>query len=617
MNCRHLHVLIAVLLVGLLSGCHSDIDLQNVDKTAELKMGLTLPVGSIHASLTDFIGGGKVENLYVENGMLTWRDTFPDGRKYHTVELADKISTDQFPLNVYEQLNAMGLIYGGYVTGDGNPITLDFDMPLKLNGINDALGNERLDSTHITDASFFSTIRAKDFPLKWEWIEKVTLDLGDQVSRPAGNHMTVYTRPAGSVTDMYNTAIPTDIDNFTLCMMKDPKQAPGITNILDKASFKAHMTFTIPNGQSVPVSSSSEFEYELGVKFITYSAIWGYFKPSNDMFAEVLTPVGESMKSLSFLRTGNYPFSDPHIKVDIHTQIAGNMRIDSCYVFSQDEQGNRIYADFNGKQIYRDVVLYGDFLDPHTSAITDSAMLWTEFTKDPEKGHIDRLFGKIPDSLGYKFKVDFDIQRSPQVRMTPDAKININAICTLPLIFNKGLYIDYKDTIRNVNLSQYSIDSLTASAKIIDSLKTTDVTLYMTGYNDIHADIRGVMRCYDKEGKMIMDPDDKSKPFLLFPQDSLLFTAPTFEFKSNSWEMTKPSESVVTAKLNKQQLNLLPTVDHIIFTGIIDDNSLAYTFEKGDNKVVKFTDDQGLIIKLGLTTQAEVVLNLNGSNETK
>jgi len=616
MNCKQLHVLIAILAVGMLASCHSDIDLQNVDKKAELQMGLALPIGRIHATITDFVGGGKVDNLYVENGMLTWRDTFPDGRRYHTINLADSISTDDFPLNVYEKLDEKGLIYGGNVIGDGNPITLDFEMPIKLKGINNALTNERLDSAYITKASFFSTLKTTGFDLKWEWIDRVTLDLGDQVSRPAGNQMTVYERPTGTVPDLYNSAIPTDIDNFTLCMMKDPTKEAGDGNYINQATFIAHMTFTIPSGTPVPIATSSKLNYELAVKFIKYSAVWGYFKPSSDMFVEVKTPIGERMGSLSFLQSGYYPFSDPEIKVEITTQIAGIMRIDSCYVFAQDPEGHRTYANFDGDTIKNYVPLVGTPLDPHTSAIGASTMLYTIFDKRSDRGHIDDLFGKIPDSLGYKFKVDFDTKLSQQVRMTPEDSIKINAICTLPMEFNKGLYIEYNDTLNDVKLSQYSLDSMMAGSNVIDSIKSTDITLFMTAYNDIHATIRGVMRCYDKDGKMVMDPADKAKPFLLFPQDTLLFDAPKFELKSNTWGMSAPGQNVLTAKLNKQQVDMLPSIKRIIFKGVIDDRSLQYTFDKGENKVVKFTDDQGLNIQLGLTTQADVILNL-GKTENK
>ncbi len=620
MKCKQFIALIAITASCMLAGCRSEIDLKNIDKTAELEMGLVLPVGTIHATLNDFLGGGQVENVFVENGQLTWRDSFPDTKQFHAVKMDKDTTTKDFSLLVYTQLSDSGAISGGVIPGDDSKQWhLPFDLELTFKGINDALGNERVDSALISEASFITCLKKKDFDLEWAWIDSIVLDLGSQVHRPDGNTKRVYERgqAGGPDREMYTT-----VDNFSLCMMDDPSKAPSSTNVVKSAKFKTHIYFTIPTGYSVPVTTTSEITYTQKVRFIHYRAIWGYFKPSSHMFAEVLTPVGESMKSLSFLRNGTFPFSDPEIKVEITTQIAGIMRIDSCYVFAQDKAGNRTYAEFNGQRLYRDVTLYSDlpgtFLDPHASPIGDSVLLWTEFTKDPKLGHIDRLFGTIPDSLGYKFKVDFDLQRSPQVRMLPAPydSIKINAICTLPLQFNKGLYIDYNDTINDVKLSQYSLDSMMAGSNVIDSIKSTDITLFMTAYNDIHATIRGVMRCYDEKGNMVMDPSDKGKPFLLFPQDTLLFDAPKFELKSNIWEMTAPGQNVLTAKLNKQQVDALPSIKRIIFKGIIDDRSLQYTFEKGDNKVVKFTEDQGLNIQLGLTTQADVILNL-GKTEKK
>ena len=615
MNCKHLHVLIAILAVGMLASCHSDIDLQNVDKKAELQMGLALPIGSIHASITDFVGGGKVDNLYVENGMLTWRDTFPDSKQFHAVKMDKDTTSKDFSLLVYTQLSDSGAISGGVVPGDDSKQWhLPFDLELTFKGINDALGNERVDSALISEASFITCLKKKDFDLEWAWIDSIVLDLGSQVRRHDGNTMRVYERgqAGGFDREMYTT-----VDNFSLCMMDDPSKAPSRTNVVKSAKFKTHIYFTIPTGYSVPVTTTSEITYTQKVRFIHYRAIWGYFKPSSDMFVEVKTPIGERMGSLSFLQSGYYPFSDPEIKVEITTQIAGIMRIDSCYVFAQDPKGHRTYANFDGDTIKNYVPLVGTPLDPHTSAIGASTMLYTIFDKRSDRGHIDDLFGKIPDSLGYKFKVDFDTKLSQQVRMTPEDSIKINAICTLPMEFNKGLYIEYNDTLNDVKLSQYSLDSMMAGSNVIDSIKSTDITLFMTAYNDIHATIRGVMRCYDKDGKMVMDPADKAKPFLLFPQDTLLFDAPKFELKSNTWGMSAPGQNVLTAKLNKQQVDMLPSIKRIIFKGVIDDRSLQYTFDKGENKVVKFTDDQGLNIQLGLTTQADVILNLGKTDNKK
>lgn len=613
MKCKQFIALIAITASCMLAGCRSEIDLKNIDKTAELEMGLVLPVGTIHATLNDFLGGGQVENVFVENGQLTWRDSFPDTKQFHAVKMDKDTTTKDFSLLVYTQLSDSGAISGGVVPGnDSKQWHLPFDLELTFKGINDALGNERVDSALISEASFITCLKKKDFDLEWAWIDSIVLDLGSQVRRHDGNTKRVYERgqAGGFDREMYTT-----VDNFSLCMMDDPSKAPSSTNVVKSAKFKTHIYFTIPTGYSVPVTTTSEITYTQKVRFIHYRAIWGYFKPSSHMFAEVLTPVGESMKSLSFLRNGTFPFSDPEIKVEITTQIAGIMRIDSCYVFAQDPEGHRTYANFDGDTIKNYVPLVGTPLDPHTSAIGASTLLYTIFDKRSDRGHIDGLFGKVPDSLGYKFKVDFDTKLSPQIRMTPEDSITMNAICTLPLKFNKGLYIDYDDTITDVNLSKYSIDSLTANVQIIDSMKATDVTLFMTATNDIRADIHGVMRCYDKAGNMVMDPSDPAKPMLLFPQDTILIAAPKFDYKGSEWTMTEPGKTTITAKLNKKQLDMFPKIDLIKFKGIIDDRSLQYTFDKGEGTIIKFTDDQGLNIKIGLTTQADVVLNLNGNKK--
>ena len=112
-----------------------------------------------------------------------------------------------------------------------------------------------------------------------------------------------------------------------------------------------------------------------------------------------------------------------------------------------------------------------------------------------------------------------------------------------------------------------------------------------------------------------MDPSDPAKPMLLFPQDTILIAAPKFDYKGSEWTMTEPGKTTITAKLNKKQLDMFPKIDLIKFKGIIDDRSLQYTFDKGEGTIIKFTDDQGLNIKIGLTTQADVVLNLNGNKK--
>ena len=627
MNFKHLHAFIAILAGCLLAGCHSKIDLDNIDPKAEVEMGVALPIGSMHATLGDFIG--NVDNIYIDSldnkGVITWKNTFHIARNYHQLDLATYIPSAHLSLNVYDKVEGIPVGEDKEVTGLGIPVKLDFPLTVKLNGINnpDSLGKERLDSALIEVASFASTIRTKNgLPLQWEWIDKVTLDLGDRVHRPTGNTMTVYEKnnPDFAEYNEYGQRVETNVDNFSIVLMKKLHPsgiAEYVNNVVDSVQFMVHFTFTIPLGTTVTVPKEAGFDYQLDVQFLTYKAIWGMFAPSNDMSDENVVDLAASWGDLEFMTRASLPFSDPIVLVDINTQVAGAMRIRDAYLFSVDVNDQRHYAAFGANESRTKTI---DFQDdqwlPLSSQIGDSTTnMNVEFNKTSEGGRIDRLFQGVPKELGYRFNVEFNQQTTPQIRITPNTSVNVHATATLPLMFNEGFHLDYTDTIREVRLSKYSLDSLLAEVKMIDSLTASDVTVFMTAYNEIPLDIYATMRCYDANDNMIMDPTDPSKPLLLFPQDTVRFVAPTYEYSLGNWQMIKRGETTITAKMTKEKMDLLPKVDHIIYSGLIDDRSLAYAFKKGVFNV-KLTEDSGLTLKIALTAHADAILNFE-SNKNK
>lgn len=600
-----------MVLTGiLLAGCHSKIDLDNVDSTTEVDLGLAMPIGYFHLTMADIIG--DVDKLYIDsNGVIAWRDTFFDGRSYHPVDLAERITTDDFPLEVYDQLAQYAT--GTTVYGAGIPITLDFDLPLKLNKINDVLGDERLDSAQILTASFYTSLSTSNFNIQWDWIEKVTLDLGEQIDRKGGNTMVVYDKYAGD-TGGFNQKIKTDVDDFTLILMKDRNLNPKkdyekyATNVVDQTNFKVHLTFNIPVGQSVTINTNSKLTYDLTVNFIKYKAIWGFFKPSDDMFTEEVRNLADSWGSTGFMKEGHLPFSRPEIKVNITTELAGVLRIDNCYLFAADNLGNRKYALFNGSKILYSVPLFGKPLDPYTSNIGDSTTFWTLFNRDMDKGQIDQLFGKMPDSLGYKFEVSFDMPKSPQVRLTPDDSIEINAICTLPMIFHDSVFFQYKDTSNNVNLSQYTIDSLLASSSTVDTVKTSDVRLVLQGINDMPICLALTLRCLDENGQVVMDASNPSKPFQLFDQDTIRIEAGDYKITpEGGWVLNRPTTTTFIGNLTKNKINQFPSIKSIVYYATIDDRAMRQAHSKGYNNL-NLRGERGVNIKMGLTTNINAIL---------
>ena len=611
--------LVLALSSVILLGCRSKIDLDNIDTTSEVEMGVALPVGSISAKVGDFIEG--ISNIYVEDGVIVWRDTFNSTKNYHQIDLAQYISSDQFSLNVYEQLSASGKIGGdGKVTGDGNPMTLIFDLPLKLNGINnpDSLSSERIDSAQIDNASFASTLSLQGCNLDWDWINKVELDLGDQVSRKAGNIVTVYNRGDGGG---YNQKISTAIDNFSICLMKNRNLNPDQhaiyypTNVKDTCTFRVRLNFTIPNGTKMDVPSNSRILYNMDVQFIDYTAIWGMFAPSKDMRDEDTVDITESWGDFEFLSRARVPFAEPEINVHVHTHVAGALWLKGDYLFVEDIDNVITYATFNGAHQREEHYSKGEYLDPYTSLLTDSTDLTVLFDKDPKRGCIDKLFLNTPKNLGYKYNIDIDHMKTPQMRITPSTAVHVAADCKLPLIFNQGLHLDYSDTITDVNIGQYSIDSLLDEVDWVDTMKTTDVKLILKSKNTIPLCVKAYMRCLDENDNLLMDPSDPSKPLLLFPDDTIRLAPPTFNYAGGNWNITEPGETVIIANLTKEKLDLFPQIKSIIYTAVVDDESLDYAFKYNDKFKVRITDDARLTMKIGITAKVDAILNFDKEKE--
>ena len=621
MHFKSLHAsLLAVVLGALLSSCHSDLDFGNIDPKAEVELGLALPVGSVYASIGDFFGAG-VGNFYVDSlnnkGVITWKDTFTIARNFHQVDLAKYISEKQLNLNVYEKIDAAVMIGSNKrIIGTGDPVTLDFDMPLKLKGINhpDSLDKERLDSALIETASFNSIINTNNLPLEWEWIDQVTLDLGDQIRRPAGNTMVVYDKNRDNYG--YNRNIPTAVDKFTINLMA--KNAAGqyvVGQVIDSCNFVIHFTFTVPAGRQVDIPEDAGFKYKLGVQFIDYKAIWGRFIRSKDMYDESVIELSETWGALDFISRSNLPFADPKIDMFIVTQVAGALKVDGDYLYAEDVNGTKRYATFKygteTKQDFHRQFQSHEYLDPITSAIGDSTTnMMIPFDKDPERGHIDILFQNMPQRLGYKFNLDFNYQMTPQIRITPNTSIRIEAICQLPMIFNEGLKVVYEDTIKDIDISKYSIDSLLNNVKIIDTLKATDVNAVLHAKNQIPVDLKVYFRCLDAAGQIIMDPEDNTKPLLLFPEDTVKLQAPTYIKESGNWVPKTPGETTILANLSKAELNLFPKIKQIAYYAQIDDQSLQEAYSKGLENI-RLTDDQGLTVKLGLSASVDAILDFS------
>lgn len=615
-----------VLSFALLSGCTADVDLNHIDTSAELGMGLVFPVGSITATTNDFLGNNQVEHIYInENGIFTYRDTFRIQRTYHDVDLSQYVSETTATMSVYDQLKGNPFMSNGQITGMGVPITLTFPLSLKLEGINHELDNERLDSVRVTNAEFISTINRYDLPLQWAWIDTVKIELGSafRLSSAQGNSIVVYKKGDGYG---YNTEIPIHLDEFLLNLMKQPldpatDQERYWSNVVDECDFVISFQFTVPKGVTLRVPQSAGFDYKLGVRFINYDAIWGMFRPSSDMYDEAEVSLAEEWNTWSLFAKANLlPLAAPRLDVNITTKIAGALKMTGDYIYIREEaSGKQVYADFGGTNPHQHIEYFqNEFLHPTHSRIGDSVTVSMTFDKDPQRGHIDRLFTIRPDYFGYKFAIDFNRQETPQIRITPNTDVRVDAVYTLPFEFNEGLAFTYSDTIRGIDLSQLTLDSLLANANIIDSIKATDLKLFVKLQNNIPLQIKGVLRFLDENDRVVMEQNGASvQPLRLSDTDTLTVTPPHYTYTNGHWNIDQPGETTLILTIDKDRLETFSRVKSMYFEGHIDDKPYQSSFNDsyGSTFTVALRPEQQLKIRLGLAAQVEAVLNLNLDNQ--
>ena len=598
-------------LTMLWNGCTADVDLNNIDTSVKVNANVATPIGSAKATIGDFVGDGTW-GIYIDtvknHGVITFRDTFSIERDFHKLDLSQYISRTTLKMNVYDKFNESGVLNNKQITGNGQQIPLTFPLTLKLNGINNDLAHQRIDSALINNASFVSTITpVGNLPIEWEWIDKVTITMGENFYRPAGNVVTVYEK---NTQYSYGKEIPTNIDEFSLNLMKNKNPQSWkdyVDNVTDSCKFDITIYVTIPESAgAIDVPTTAAFQYNLGVRFIDYDAVWGMFEPSKDMSGEAVEAIATYWSPWNTLQDLRLPFAEPSVDMLVTTQVAGAMIMEGDYLYTENEQGEKAYATFDGNRSLYKFFNKNEYL-PLNSPIGTEKTMHILFDKDPSRGHIDSLFSIRPDKIGYKFAVKFNEQETPQIRLTKNTSIKLDAVCNLPMILNEGVSLGYADTIKGIDLSMLDLDSLLSGVEMIDTLKEASAKLVIKFENSIPLQFKGVLTCMDENGEVIVDPKTE-KPLLITENDTITIAAPEFTKDGYDWIVT-PLESVEVVDVDRDDLEILRQIKSIEYHVWMDDKSLEEAYNKGLNNI-QLKDDNYLKVKIAVGANVEGVLNL-------
>lgn len=587
---QHKFAIISLFVSSLLvlTGCEKDVDLTNIDTRAELEMGLALPVGELSATLGDFIGTDMIYGLYTdENGAFCFQSEFSiPTKQFYNLDLSQYMSNcdELLSMTVQDKLGGLPV-----VTGDGKrQVTLEFPFQLSMDGINEDGASERLDSMWITSASFLTNLSISSFNLDWNEIDQVALVLSDQFTREAGD--TILVPISGH---NYNQDIPIVVDNFCLNLLKDRSDlsAGNMTTVDMKIVF----SFTVRNGHTIDLSPASSFICALKIQSLDFNTVWGYFEAGNQMrdadtigLADLMGPAWDMLKNF------HLRFAEPEITLTLTHKVAAPL---ACHLYElrayNSEEKQSAYATWNGQTEH--LFPLENVLDPIHSARTDSVTNTARFSYKEDEGHIDNLFDVNPDMLIYGFGLTTDkarLAQYPQFRLTDDMGVAAKAGINVPFVFKENSSIRIDTLLPDIDISAISLDSLCADIDVIDSVKTSDLKLYIGVQNSLPFALKVSLHFLDEVGNEV--------PMDFGCGDTLLINGPSKEQIVDK-KVIEPAQTNVCIRLSKNEWKAFAKVKQIRLVAELSENQATAQLDV----------HQKLAIRLGLGAKAGVVLDFN------
>lgn len=592
---KHFYAFFAILFVGLLSGCQSKADLENINKQAELDMGLAFPVGSLHLTVGDFLGGDDLANIYLDDSAVYhFIDTLNLPRKhYHELKRDSYVMQNEAPLYLLPANDNQLTI-----KGDGSVTVLTFDMTVDASSFNEDMSYERVDSIQITSATLSSTTRLQDVDLNWSEIKKIEIVLSDKHFFGLPDRI-ITIEPEG---ENYGQPYDFELKDFTLSLLKNPDESQD--GIVDKVPFRIKYYLCPEYGHTVKLDDDARFRQRLEFVANDYKAAWGFFAASKSMKDEAEVNIDEEWDDWKNIKKLKVRFMEPTIDVFATHKIAAPLRIHIDYISAVDAQGNKAYASWDVSQ--RMDSLLKNCLSPYSESLDNSVSNKMHFDQDPKRGDIDRLFDVRPDFVRYSFYLKVDETHPDykwhQHRITHNDTIFGEAQVDIPFKVDKESEAEYVTTLTEVSISRISIDSLVESVEVLDSIKTSELKLIMDIENSIPFDMEGYFTFLDKDSNELKLHlvEDSTTNHMFFPKPKMAVRpGETYGY------VTQPSVTRQVINIGHNEFERLAEVKSIRM-------DIAMTSNPEPCKITKYTD---LRVRIGLAAKVDAILDFDKAKD--
>ena len=565
---------LVVFLACALLACDPKIDFDNIDPSVKAEMGIALPVGEFGITLGDLIPTNEGILSVNEQGVYQLSAGFDFSQTIDDIDVSQYAATTEKTLFISESVNNLPAIVG--------PLTLplEFELKMGMDGVNQTLQDERIDSMRLTSATLIANID-QNFGLSANHIQKAELILSDDFHRAAGNTIDL---PFTS----FNTPTNITLDNFSINFVKDPTLPASDDNVKDTITLKLRLTLNLAAGEMITLNTNSKFTVNVTVRINDYEAVYGRLVSNTEVGIQDCLELSEMWEGFSNLQNFHLNLYDPTISFDLTTSIGTPIRFHLTEFKSENQDGTDVrYAQFNGSNEYEvSLPNYVKVTDSYDQTATNTIVF------NRENGNIGRLFEISPYRFCYNLgfipeaRNGSDQQRIVKGRNFFTATVKM----TLPFAFDEGVSLEYKDTIP-VDFSAVNLDSLLEEVEFIDNVEIRQLHLVLGLQNTLPFDVDASFAFLNANQQ-----DLNIRP----TEDGAIHIAGPKEYGSNG-----PIPGVGNTELvvNDEMVDKLKDVRYLVFNiSAKDPQSNLYP--------LTLEPENGLKIKIALTADVAAYMNL-------
>ena len=565
---------LVVFLACALLACDPKIDFDNIDPSVKAEMGIALPVGEFGITLGDLIPTNEGVLSVNEQGVYQLSAGFDFSQTIDDIDVSQYAATTEKTLFISESVNNLPAIAG--------PLTLplEFELKMGMDGVNQTLQDERIDSMRLTSATLIANID-QNFGLSANHIQKAELILSDDFHRAAGNTIDL---PFTS----FNTPTNITLDNFSINFVKDPTLPASDDNVKDTITLTLRLTLNLAAGEMITLNTNSKFTVNVTVRINDYEAVYGRLVSNTEVGIQDCLELSEMWEGFSNLQNFHLNLYDPTISFDLTTSIGTPIRFHLTEFKSENQDGTDVrYAQFNGSNEYEvSLPNYVKVTDSYDQTATNTIVF------NRENGNIGRLFEISPYRFCYNLgfipeaRNGSDQQRIVKGRNFFQATVKM----TLPFAFDEGVSLEYKDTIP-VDFSAVNLDSLLEEVEFIDNVEIRQLHLVLGLQNTLPFDVDASFAFLNANQQ-----DLDIRP----TEDGAIHIAGPKEYGSNG-----PIPGVGNTELvvNDEMVDKLKDVRYLVFNvSAIDPQSNLYP--------LTLEPENGLKIKIALAADVAAYMNL-------